>query len=261
MQGFAVAVASRTSREDRNLNKKVCFQERRAILGSRSERRVQEILSTARQVFAEKGYQRTTISEIAQRLGVSDATVFTYFGSKRELCIQVVKYWYDEMSEELEREVPLIVGARAQLHFILRKHLKTLIEEGTGLCALVLSEGRSADEDFASLIAEFKRRYVAPLMSVLATAQESGEIRREVPLRLFRDMVYGSMEHILWARVVTGHIPDVDATALMLTDLLWNSFIPPNQSLSALAQFRGEVADALRRLQQDGRGGVSGNTG
>jgi AcrR family transcriptional regulator len=232
------------------MGKRNLLQRRGATPGARSERRVREILGTAREVFAEKGFEKATTLEMAQRLSISEATVFTYFGSKRELCMEVLKGWYDEMSTELEREVPLINGIRAQLYFVIRKHLKHLIEDGTGLCALVLSEGRNVDEEFMTLIANLKRRYTAPLMSVLSAAMESGEIRSDIPLRLMRDMIYGSMEHILWGRIVTGRMVDIDPTGQQLADLLWSAFIPPDKSVEALMQFRAEVADALRRVKE-----------
>jgi AcrR family transcriptional regulator len=219
--------------------------------GARSERRVREILNIARGVFAEKGFEKATTSEMAQRLGVSEATIFTYFGSKRELCMEVLKRWYEEMNNDLEQEVPLVTGVRAQLHFVIRKHLKYLLEEGTGLCALVLSEGRNVDEEFMSLIADLKRRYTAPFMRVLAVAGESGEIRSDIPLRLMRDMVYGTMEHILWGRIVTGRMVDIDLVAAQLADVLWSAFLPPDRSVEHLMQFRSQVADALKRIKDE----------
>jgi AcrR family transcriptional regulator len=173
------------------MSKLLSFQERRATLTPKSQKRVEAVLTTARQVFSEFGYEKSTTLEIAQRLGISEATVFTYFGSKRELCMQVISDWYDEISLELEKEVPLIHGTRARLGYIVYKHLNTLIRDGKGLCALVLSEGRSPDTGFAKLLADLQRRYTAPLMGVLSAAQACGEIRTDMPLRLMRDMVYG----------------------------------------------------------------------
>lgn len=237
-------------KRDTVMDRKASFQQRRNSLGVRSERRVQEILRTARGVFAEKGFEKATIAEIAQRLGTSEATVFTYFGSKRELCMEVLKVWYDEIISELERELPLIHGAHARLHFIVRKHLRHMIEEGTGICALVLSEGRNADQEFMNLIADIKRRYIGPLVTVLASARQNGEIRSDLPLCLMRDMVYGSMEHVLWTHIVTGRMPDVDLTAIRLSDMFWRAFAPVNQPSEALARFQTEVADALHRFER-----------
>jgi AcrR family transcriptional regulator len=222
---------------------------KREALGARSERRVKEILGVARQVFSENGYENSTTLDIARQAGISEATVFSYFTSKRDLCMQVIKGWYDEISLVLEQEVPLVAGTRAQLHFVVHKHLVTLMQDGTGMCKLVLSEGRSADAEFASLIAELKRRYTAPLMKVLAAAQRGGEIRQDMPLALLRDMVYGSMEHVLWDTMVNRNKPDIETTARQLTEMLWTAFAPVEQPLRKLAQFRGEVAEALRRLE------------
>lgn len=221
---------------------------KREALGVRSERRVKEILAVARQVFSEQGYEKSTVLEIARSMEVSEATVFSYFTSKRDLCMQVIKGWYDEISSELERDVPLIVGTRAQLHFIVRKHLATLMHEGTGMCKLVLSEGRNVDEEFAGLIADLKRRYTAPLMKVFSAAQRSGEIRQDMPLPLLRDMVYGAMEHVLWDYMVNRNKPDIETTAAQLTDMFWSALVPLPADLKKLAQFHAEVADALRRL-------------
>jgi AcrR family transcriptional regulator len=231
------------------MSKKLPFQERRATLTPRSQKRVQAVLSTARLVFAEHGYEKATTLEIAQRLGISEATVFTYFGSKRELCMQVISDWYDEISLELEREVPLLQGTRAKLGYIVNKHLHHLIRDGKGLCALVLSEGRSPETGFTELIADLQRRYTAQLMEVLFLAQAAGEIRSDMPLRLMRDMVYGSMEHILWDCIISGHDPDLDRTARQVTDLIWSAFSPPNLATNALVQFHTEVADAMRRFE------------
>jgi len=234
------------------MNTQVKAVRKREALGVRSERRVREILAAARQVFSEHGYEKSTTLDIARRMGISEATIFSYFASKRDLCMQVIKGWYDEISQVLEQEVPLIAGTRAQLHFVVHKHLVTLMREGTGMCKLVLSEGRSADEEFAGMIAELKRRYTAPLMRVLAAAQRAGEIRQDMPLPLLRDMVYGSMEHVLWDTMVNRNKPDIEVTAGQLTDMLWTAFAPVQRPLFQLARFRSEVAEALRRLEGEG---------
>jgi hypothetical protein len=86
-------------------------------------------------------------------------------------------------------------------------------------------------------------------MSVLSAAQASEELRSDMPLRLMRNMVYGSMEHILWQCIISGHVPDLEATALQVTEMLWSAFAPPNPNLNALRELQTEVADALRRFE------------
>jgi AcrR family transcriptional regulator len=193
---------------------------------AKSQQRIQSLLLAARQVFSEHGYQGATTALIAQVAGVSEATVFTYFAGKRELCIQVITDWYDEISSALERDVPALPDLHAQVRHVVHAHLVTLLAEGSGLCALVLSEGRAAEPELAKVIADCKRRYTAPLMLALSQGQRQGLVRDDMPLRLLRDLVYGSMEHVLWDAITTARRPRIDTTAQQLTSLIWRALQP-----------------------------------
>lgn len=46
---------------------------------------VQEILRTALRLFTQQGYDATTIAQIAREAGVSQRTLFRYFGTKEDL--------------------------------------------------------------------------------------------------------------------------------------------------------------------------------
>ncbi len=219
---------------------------------AKSQLRVTELLAAARRVFSEQGFQRATTAQIAERAGVSEATVFTYFAGKRELCMAVIKDWYDEISSDLEREVPRLQGIHSQLSYVIRQHLCTLLADGSGMCALVLGEGRAASPDLAALAAvstECKRRYTTPLMDCLARAQAAGEIRQDMPLRLLRDLIYGSMEHVLWDSITAQKRPPIDETSEQLTTLIWSALMPREASLEALTRFQADVKQALRQLE------------
>lgn len=224
---------------------------RREPASAKSEQRIRDILRVGREVFAEKGYERATTTEIAQRLGVSEATVFTYFHGKRELCERVITDWYDEIIAAIEAGLPRTEPARVQLDWFVRTHLRLFLIHGTGLCALVLSEGRSKGQDFSGTLQPLQRRYTAPLMDLLARGQASGEFRTDLPLRLLRPLVLGPMEHILWeavAQTAEGSKPaiDIEATATGVSKLLWSALQAPEAELAALRALRAEVAQALR---------------
>lgn len=46
---------------------------------------VREILDTAVRLFAEQGYEQTTVAQIAQEAGISQRSLFRYFGTKEDL--------------------------------------------------------------------------------------------------------------------------------------------------------------------------------
>lgn len=56
----------------------------------KTEAKRQAILDTATEVFREKGYENTSMSEICSRVGGSKATLYNYFASKDELFFAVM---------------------------------------------------------------------------------------------------------------------------------------------------------------------------
>lgn len=57
----------------------------------RPEARREEILQAAVRLFAERGYGRTTTREIARAAGISEGTIYTYFGSKQDLLFSFIE--------------------------------------------------------------------------------------------------------------------------------------------------------------------------
>ena len=219
--------------------------QRRSPAGPKAEQRVRDILRVGREVFAERGYERATTTEIAQRLAISEATVFTYFRGKRELCMRVIQDWYDEIIDAIRAGLPRQAPVREQLEFVVLTHLRLFLIQGTGLCALVLSEGRTKGQDLGEGFVELQRRYTAPLMDLLARGQDAGEVRRDIPLRLLRSLVFGPMEHMLWEVVITGRQLDVEASTRDLVALLWPALQAPDQELQRLRRLRSQLQDAL----------------
>jgi AcrR family transcriptional regulator len=185
---------------------------------------------------------------MARRLGVSEATVFTYFSGKRDLCVRVICDWYDEIIAEIETTLPHITGTRAKLTFLIRTHLYRLMIDGPGLCALILSEGRAKDDTFGDEIVQLQRRYTAPLMQVLSDGVAAGDIRDDLPLSLLRSSIYGPMEHVLWDAISKKTV-DIEETSKRLSLLLWQGLQPPNPKVSALGQLQRDVTAALRAFE------------
>jgi AcrR family transcriptional regulator len=61
------------------------------------DQRIAELIAAARTLLAEVGYERFLPAELARRCGVSEATVYRYFPTKRELLVRVAQEWLDEV--------------------------------------------------------------------------------------------------------------------------------------------------------------------
>ncbi|MGD0819734.1 MAG: TetR/AcrR family transcriptional regulator [Desulfomonilia bacterium] len=67
------------------------------------DQRIQGILSAAKQVFFSKGYQRTTMDEVAFEAEVSKPTIYQYFRTKDELYSALMLPFLEEFGSHFER--------------------------------------------------------------------------------------------------------------------------------------------------------------
>lgn len=68
--------------------------------------RINEILDTADHLFFTKGYQATTISDIAKKMGVAQGMLYYYFKSKEDLLEMLL----DQHASSLILEIKNIIG-------------------------------------------------------------------------------------------------------------------------------------------------------
>lgn len=83
---------------------------------SKSERTRAAILDAAREQFAELGYERTTVRDIAARAGIDAAMVIRYFGSKDALFARASEF--DLRLPDLSQLAPGRRGAALVAHFL-----------------------------------------------------------------------------------------------------------------------------------------------
>ena len=149
------------------------------------------ILDAATKVFAEKGFHRATIKDIAKAGGVADGTIYNYFRNKTDLLIALL----DRLNESERREIDLsheqVRDVRSFFTSYLR-HRLSVVWPNQELVRAVLPE----------LIAnpELRDRYY---QEVIAPTMQLGEqfIQAQIDQRQMRPV-----DASLAARTLTGSI-------------------------------------------------------
>ncbi|MBN1946684.1 MAG: TetR/AcrR family transcriptional regulator [Bradymonadales bacterium] len=81
----------------------------------RTGRRRQQILERAATLFAQLGYQKTTLEDIAKACGIGKTALYYYFPSKQEILVETIRGVVGEILEEIRRAVSSIDGAKEQV--------------------------------------------------------------------------------------------------------------------------------------------------
>src|SRR3977135_3574883 len=98
-----------------------------AISRQRMQNRYDAILEAAKSAFSEKGYEATSIADIARIAQISDGLVYRYFRNKRELLYEVLQKFYERILLDLETQVFKHDGFSARLETLIRRHLEVFV--------------------------------------------------------------------------------------------------------------------------------------
>jgi AcrR family transcriptional regulator len=95
-----------------------------AVPGLRERKKAQTrelIAETARRLFAERGFERVTVAEIARAAEVSEATVFNYFPTKEDLFYSRLAAFEEEILAAVRERTPGQSLLSAVREFLLRQ--------------------------------------------------------------------------------------------------------------------------------------------
>lgn len=145
--------------------------------GTRGKRRRRQLLEAALEAFSSVGYDRATTREIAESAGVSEAALFKYFPSKRELFMEVLREFGP--AELLDVPVDALGELRADeaLSRALTRRLDAWWEHRRWLRVLWQEAGR--DEEAAEELRSQFRSARKAMRRLLERLGEEGAIRPE----------------------------------------------------------------------------------
>lgn len=204
-------------------------------MSERRQRRASEILAAARDVFLEKGFERTAISEVASRVGIVEGLVFSYFPTKRDLLHEVLGAMYEPLIRDVGDGYARLKGLRARLRFIVWRHVRVYVET-PGLARLVLHEVRTGPEYDSSGLHSLQVRYTQYVRLALEEAVRDGELGAGVDIEMTRSILYGGLEHMLWPVLYGKHAVDVDDLADRYTELMLQGLLGARQHNSVDAR-------------------------
>lgn len=145
------------------------------------------IVAAARDLFQSTGFAATTMEAVAERAGVSRATLFNYFPSKQSLLLPFAgQLMRTRVRPEVEAAVepwPGLLPALAASFEIIERHIFSLPDLRSGLREAVLADVRHPEEPQ-------RRQDADVIQEVLERAAGRGELRGDVPVADLARFVY-----------------------------------------------------------------------
>lgn len=204
---------SAPAREDRELGKQ---ERKRSRLPA--EQRKKSILRAAAEIFAERGYRLSSVSDIVHRAGVARGTFYLYFESKRDAFLQLIQYYFEDIAAILwDNHAHLEKALREGGDFLgaWRRNISSLLDyhrRNPHLASIVYREALGRDEDFSQKVEELSR-LARRIYKEEFTMMESRGLIRPCPLELVTSMAVGSVVYVILEHLVQSKKADVETMA------------------------------------------------
>jgi len=131
-----------------------------------------DILRTAARLFQERGYDATSMQDIASALNFSKAALYHHFESKEEILVQIMSYGLDAVEERVMKAVEEVADAQERLRACLARHVEMVTRGHDREVLVVLHENRTLPpSEAARLINARKKQYLLFLSRLIGEAQ------------------------------------------------------------------------------------------
>jgi len=154
------------------------------------------IIESAKKLFAEQGYQKTTIIDISRQAGLSEAALYEYFQGKEDLLLTIPQLWVSDLIEGLEEQLFGIKGAFNKLRKYLWWYLRRVEQAPLDAKIVYLFLKTNANFMDTEVYSNVKRLY-SFLLNIFEEGSKSGEMKPDMNPYLARDIFVGTMDHLV----------------------------------------------------------------
>lgn len=176
-----------------------------------------KILDAAIKVFAEQGFFRSTISQIAKEAGVADGTIYLYFKNKDDILLQFYSDKTRKIFNKFREAVDKSENSGEKFRNLIRCHLREF-QRDRNMAVVYMAEARKGQQ-LDSMLDELTKMYLDVVGEVVEQGQAEGRFRKDLYLSLVKRYILGGVEAIISTWVYAGGRYDLESMADPLVDL------------------------------------------
>jgi AcrR family transcriptional regulator len=175
----------------------------------------QAIMQAAVKLFSEKGFEKTSIEELARAAGIGKGTIYSYFQNKTDIlhafCEDEMVCLHQELTDNADKEIPLL-QQMVRIYMSEFRHITENREFGR----LFMQETVFPREVDLERHLENEDNYFKLLFPLLEKAQERGELRKDIELLYVTGHFYG-LYLLLVSAWYTGRVRTEEAEIALET--------------------------------------------
>jgi AcrR family transcriptional regulator len=146
------------------------------------------VVDAAVQVFTERGYDGTTMADIASALGIHKTSIYHYVSGKEQLLDDAVKRALNALHGMLAEPGAVEGAAIDRLHYVVRRTVEIMVRQLAEVTVLLRVRGNTATERWA---VSRRRDFDRAVQQLVGDAIAAGDLRRDLDTALVTRLVFG----------------------------------------------------------------------
>jgi AcrR family transcriptional regulator len=134
------------------------------------------IYQTAAKVIHAKGYDATSLNDIADAVGITKGGLYHYIDGKKSLLFKIMSYALDLLEAEVVAPVEALSGAEQRLRTVIQLHTRLIVDKGIEL-TILLDESAGLTPEHLRLITNRRVKYYKFLRGIIQQLKEEGKLR------------------------------------------------------------------------------------
>lgn len=195
-----------------------------AVPAGSESKRLRAILEKAARLIYQKGFEATSMAEIASACGLTKAGLYHHIATKESLLLAIMSYGMDLFEEQVLNPVTSIVDPLARLRETMARNVALVTEDSSKEVTIILHEHQTLTGAAKKAINARKKRYVRFLEATFQEAIERGQIRPIDPTLA----TFGFLGTVLWTYKWYRADGKLDPSALStgMIDLFFAGLLP-----------------------------------
>ena len=161
-----------------------------------------DIFKAAIEVFAEQGYHKAKIWEVAERAGVATGSVYVYFENKEDLLNKIFeKLWAEILSQLTSIKSDVNISPLEKLNSIV-DNVFSVFSENPSLAIVFVNEHNTVTLSEDHKFKKFYDNFLDIGEEIIKEGTRAGIFSEKVDLKVFRPFIFGAIRNSLheWAQ-------------------------------------------------------------
>ena len=162
-----------------------------------SEKRLQ-LLDTAERLFSEKGFDGTSVRDIAEEAGINTAIISYYFCSKEKLMEAI----FEQRSLNIREKVDLLLKDDSldplqKMYRLLDEYVEKIMQRKKFHRILLCEQVINQNPIIIEMLAKIKSRNLSSINDVIRLGQKKGLFKKQVDVPMMMNTLIGTISHML----------------------------------------------------------------